>query len=86
MRFRWVSSSWALNGAVSKINWDCKGEMGVVANWILSANVDMKEADAIRIVLTGLQVMANKSVRGLCDVDIMDIVFGLMRKVVATLD
>ena len=28
MRFRWESSSWTLNGAVSKINWDCKGERG----------------------------------------------------------
>ena len=28
MRFRWESSSWTLNGAVSKINWDCNGERG----------------------------------------------------------
>ena len=38
-----------------------------------------------RFCLAGLQVAAKKTVRGRCEVDILDVVFGLMRKMAATL-
>ena len=38
-----------------------------------------------RIVLAALQASTKKTVRGRCDVDILDIVFGFVRQVAATL-
>mmetsp|Transcript_19157 Transcript_19157/g.25737 ORF Transcript_19157/g.25737 Transcript_19157/m.25737 type:complete len:211 (-) Transcript_19157:234-866(-) len=56
-----------------------------VADWIQSANMDISEADGIRMTVAGMRVLAKKQASGSCDIDVLGTVFKLMQEEAAKL-
>mmetsp|Transcript_28193 Transcript_28193/g.58522 ORF Transcript_28193/g.58522 Transcript_28193/m.58522 type:complete len:213 (-) Transcript_28193:131-769(-) len=56
-----------------------------VADWIHYANMDISEADGIRMAVAGMRVLAQKQASGSCDIDVLGTVFKLMQEEAAKL-